>query len=384
VDAAEVEFLASVDTGPAGRRGLAEALAPELRLSAREVETRIQVAVDLRRRMPGVLAAMRAGLMDGYGARRVLQVTAPLSDEHARQVDVLLADKLADAAVSTWQPVNMARCVARLVEQVDPGGHAARARQANAGRRVELQHGEHAQSRLTVDLRSEVASACYAQVDAMARRLRRHGETRTLDQLRADVTADLLLGNDPGVTVPEAAALVYVHLPVDAALTMSDAGCELDGYGPIPAPVAREIMTNPHSTLRTVLCDPATGDPVDLGRTRRRPSATMRELVRVRDRECTVPWCHRPARHCDIDHQAEWAAHHGPTSVANTAPRCRRHHRLKNAPGWTARHNPARGTTAITTPTGATYTGRRTPILTPNSTSTAARSRPDPNEPPPF
>src|SRR5690606_31689618 len=100
---------------------------------------------------------------------------------------------------------SMVRHVSRLVHQIDPGGATARARQANAGRKVELQHGEHAQSRLTLDLRSEVASACYARVDSMARRLRRNGETRTLDQLRADIAADLLLGNDPGVAVPEAA-----------------------------------------------------------------------------------------------------------------------------------------------------------------------------------
>ncbi|MCR3719351.1 protein of unknown function (DUF222) [Prauserella flava] len=379
VDAAEVEFLAAVDTGPAERRGLAETLAPELRMSPQEVEARIQAAVDLASRMPQMLTAMRHGLTDGYGARRVLRVTAPLSDAHARRVDELLADKLTDAPVSTWQPGNLARHAARLVQRVDPGGQTARARTADEDRKLQLDHGEHAQSRLTVDLRSEVASACYARVDAMARRLRRGGETRTLEQLRADVTADLLLGNDPGVQVPQAAAQVYVHLPVDAALSISDTGCELDGYGPIPAPIAREIMTGPESVWRAVLCDSATGEPLDLGRTRRRPTATIRELVRVRDRECVVPWCRRPARHCDLDHEREWAAHHGPTSLTNTGPRCRRHHRMKNAPGWVTRYDPIRGATTITTPTGATYTGEREPILTPRRQSPLSR-----DEPPPF
>ncbi|TWH19982.1 HNH endonuclease signature motif containing protein [Prauserella rugosa] len=376
LDADEVEFLASVAADTEDLPGLAEELAPELRVSVREVENRIHAALDLTTRMPRVLVAMRDGLMDAYGARRVLHVTAPLSDEHAREVDELLAEKLARAPVSTWQPVNMVRHVSRLVHQIDPGGATARARQANAGRKVELLHGEHAQSRLTLDLRSEVASACYARMDSMARRLRRNGETRTLDQLRADIAADLLLGNDPGVAVPEAAAQVYLHMPIDAALAITDNGCELDGYGPVPGPVAREIMTNTASIWRKVICDPATGGPVDLGRTRRRPSATMRELVRVRDRECTVPWCHRPARHCDIDHEREWAAHQGGTSIDNTGPRCRRHHRRKNAPGWITRYDPTHGTTAITTPRGATHTGHRSPILTPRAQAT--------DEPPPF
>ncbi|MCP2256235.1 hypothetical protein LY13_005022, partial [Prauserella aidingensis] len=173
-----------------------------------------------------------------------------------------------------------------------------------------------------------------------------------------------------------AAAMVYLHVPVDTALTISDQGCELDGYGPVPAAVAREIMTNRRSVWRAVLCDPGTGEPLDLGRTRRRPSATIRELVRVRDRECVMPWCHRPARHCDHDHEQAWTTDGGggATSVANGGPRCRRHHRLKHDPRWSARYDPVHGTTRITTPHGATYTAHRHPVLSPKS----GRRRPTP------
>ncbi|TWH23014.1 hypothetical protein JD82_04906 [Prauserella rugosa] len=182
-------------------------------------------------------------------------MTSPLSDEHARQVDALLSDKLASAPATSWQPRNLAQHAARLVEKVDPGGQAERARMARAGRRVELDHGPNAQSRLTAELPSEVASACYARVDAMARRLRRDGEQRTLDQLRP-TSPPTSPRQRPGVRVPEAAATVYLHMPIDAALSISDSGCELDGYGPIPAAVAREIMTNTDSVWRKVLCDP--------------------------------------------------------------------------------------------------------------------------------
>ncbi|GAA1202860.1 hypothetical protein GCM10009675_20250 [Prauserella alba] len=89
-----------------------------------------------------------------------------------------------------------------------------------------------------------------------------------------------------------------------------------------------------------MLCDPGTGEPVDLGRTRRRPSATIRDLVRARDRECIMPWCHRPARHCDHDHEHPWATGGGTTSVANGGPRCRPHHRLKDQPGWNTHYDP--------------------------------------------
>ncbi|GAA1205618.1 HNH endonuclease signature motif containing protein [Prauserella alba] len=372
LDAEELALLADLSAAVGDDRGLAEELTPVLRVSTREVERRIAEGRSLTRRMPRLLASMRAGELGAHGARRVLTVVDPLDDDAARQVDGLLADKLVEAPETAWQPGNLAQRARRLVEKVDPGGHTHRARRARAERRVELTPGEHAMSTLEASLPAEVAAACYSRVDGMARSLRRGGEQRTLEQLRADVTADLILGRDVGVTAPEAAAMVYLHVPMDTALTMSDEGCELDGYGPIPAPIAREIMTNARSTWRAVLCDPGTGEPVDLGRTRRRPSAVIRDLVRVRDRECVMPWCHRPARHCDHDHQHPWAvaggtagAGGGSTSVANGGPRCRRHHRLKDQPGWNTRYNPTHGITRVTTPHGATYTSRREPVLTP-------------------
>ncbi|MBB3663649.1 hypothetical protein FB384_002553 [Prauserella sediminis] len=380
LDAEELALLAELSAAVGDDRGLAEELTPVLRVSTREVERRIDDGRSLAGRMPQLLSSMRAGELEAYGARRVLAAVDPLDDDTARQVDDLLAERLTDAPETAWQPGNLAQRVRRLVERVDPGGQVERARQARAERKLELAPGEHVMSSLEASLPAEVAAACYSRVDGMARSLRRSGDGRTLDQLRADVTADLLLGRDPGVAPPEAAAMVYVHVPANTALAISDEGCELDGYGPIPAPIAREIMTNERSIWRAVLCDPGTGEPVDLGRTRRRPSAVIRELVRVRDRECTMPWCHRPARHCDHEHEHPWATTDdggggGSTSVANGGPRCRRHHRLKDQPGWNTRYDPVHGNTRVTTPHGATYTAHRHPILTPTRTAPTRRDQ---------
>ncbi len=46
------------------------------------------------------------------------------------------------------------------------------------------------------------------------------------------------------------------------------------------------------------------------------------------------PWCTRPAPRCDIDHVIAHAAG-GTTCSCNTAPLCRRHHRLKTHSPWT-------------------------------------------------
>ncbi|KID28134.1 hypothetical protein HQ32_04581, partial [Prauserella sp. Am3] len=47
--------------------------------------------------------------------------------------------------------------------------------------------------------------------------------------------------------------------------------------------------------------------------------------------------------------------------------------------GWITRYDPHHGTSAITTPGGTTYTGRRRPVLTPKPSDTS-----EPDEPPPF
>nr|WP_255375895.1 HNH endonuclease signature motif containing protein [Saccharomonospora sp. CUA-673] len=372
LDAREAVLLARLESVESDFAGLVEALRPVLRGSRAQVEKRVALASTLASDHPGVLAAMARGEIDAYGASRVVAVTSGMSAAQVRQVDSQLAAKLSSAPTSTFMPDNLAAHTRKIANSVDPDGQAARARVARRGRKVELVHGENAMSRLTAHVPVEVASAAYARVDALAKALRRAGSSRSMDQLRADVTADLLLGRDVGVTAPETAATVSLHMPASTALGITNSGCTLDGYGTIPAPIAREIMTNPHSTWRKVLCDPTTGTPTSLGRTRRRPSATIRELVRIRDRECVVPWCHRPATHTDFDHEQPWTDG-GPTSATNGTSRCRHHHRLKHHPRWTHSHNPTRGTTTITTPHGTTYTATNPAVLRRDARPNASR-----------
>ncbi len=84
-----------------------------------------------------------------------------------------------------------------------------------------------------------------------------------------------------------------------------------------------------------------------------RPPRHLAELVRARDRHCRFPGCHVAAVFCDLDHVRPWPA--GPTAADNLACLCRRHHRVKQRPGWTARLHPD-ATLTWTDPTGATRT----------------------------
>ncbi|MDV6012181.1 DUF222 domain-containing protein [Haloechinothrix sp. LS1_15] len=390
-DAAEAHALARLDALRGGDRYVADEAALELRLSRQQAQARLERARQLTRRMPRLLARMHHGDLEGHTAGRVADTVAVLDDDTARQLDARLDEKLDSGRVDIHNPANLARAARRLVEHLDPRGQTARARRARAGRTIELLPGEHGMSTLLFDLPAEIAASAYGRIDATARRIRNTGDARTLDQLRADVAANLLHERTPGSpsTSPKAAdavdaATVFLHMPIDTALGISDSGCELAGYGPLPGPIAREIMSNPNSLWRKVLTDPASGAVHDVGR-RYRPTAAIRDLVAIRDAECTIPGCHRPAQRCDFDHQQAWQ-HGGSTSATNAAAKCEHHHSMKDTPGWTIHTDPVAGTTTLTTPTGRTHTTHHHPKNEPpiQKPPPPATNPPPEDAPPPF
>lgn len=342
-------------------RWVADELALELCLSRKAATDLAAVAVALTTRLPRLLAAMERGEIDLHAAAKVCDVTSALSDELCRQVDEKIDGRLAG------KDAGKIRRIARYaVHAIDPDGYAARARRRRADRKVSLLHKEDAMASLWAYLPAEVACAIYARVDAIARKLKTRTEQRTLEQLRADVLADLLLGKHQGL--PGVLAQVYIHVPIDAALGITDSGCELAGHGPIPGEIARQIMADPRSVWRKVICDPVSGAVLDVGRTRYKPPAALDEFVRVRDRECRVPGCRRPAQHCDADHNRDFRrGRNGRTSAANLNCLCERHHYLKDAPGWDFHLNQQTGELTITTPAGRAHTSQPETILKPNT-----------------
>ncbi|RSN03315.1 HNH endonuclease, partial [Streptomyces sp. WAC 05977] len=207
----------------------------------------------------------------------------------------------------------------------------------------------------------EKVAAAYTRIDREARALKTGGETRTLDQLRADVVLDLLLGGQGGSERSE----VFLYMDLNTYLGLNDDPAELAGHGHIPAALARHIATGPDTVLRRIVTDPLSGQVLDLGRDRYRPTAGLGEFVRVRDRECRRPGCHRVAQACDLDHAVPWQ-HGGHTSHTDLIDLCRRDHRLKDEPGWVYRLD-SDGTLTITTPTGQTYDSTPPPLHEPRA-----------------
>jgi hypothetical protein len=104
-------------------------------------------------------------------------------------------------------------------------------------------------------------------------------------------------------------------------------------------PVARDTCDHRHAEDRYV------------------PSRKLKHLLRARSQTCTAPACNAQAQYCDIDHTVPYPD--GPTCECNTNPKCRRHHRTKQAPGWNATQ-PAPDTSTWTTPSGRTHSTRAT------------------------
>jgi hypothetical protein len=265
-----------------------------------------------------------------------------------------------------------------------------------------------------VDLPADAAGAAYGRVAAIAAGLKRDGDGRRIDQLRADVFLALLRGTlrtteppadtsarpcaGPAVArdlgwsgtddaIADAIAgaartalsglasdLPVRHRQVGALIAQAGAriseslaalrirwcwsdhdGSRHDGshrgalgsrdlgHG-VPAYTDLEHGDPRHGNLaprdlRVSALGPRDLGPRDLGPAGPgyRLPAAMRRLIEHRDRRCCFPGCRRPVRHCDADHSTPFHRG-GATCPCNIAMLCRRHHRLKQTPGWRLEH----------------------------------------------
>jgi len=100
--------------------------------------------------------------------------------------------------------------------------------------------------------------------------------------------------------------------------------------------------------LGTVPCDHTLASPGY------HPPRHLQHLARLRNPVCTHPGCRHPAGRCDLDHTIAYEKG-GRTCLCNLGPRCRYHHQVKQAAGWTLTQ-PRPGTFLLVTPSGRTYT----------------------------
>lgn len=164
-----------------GRRRAVEQIAKASRITKSAADRRVGLALALTTYLPHTLAAMEAGLLDEYKASKVFEATSYLEETKAREVDVLLIERLAGK-----NPSELRRVVNSLALQVDRQGYEERRRIRRAQRMLRIIHRDHASSSLIARLPMEQALALYNACDEDARTAKKLGDQGTLDQLRAD------------------------------------------------------------------------------------------------------------------------------------------------------------------------------------------------------
>lgn len=321
-----------------------------MRLSIAEgtVVTMAHQADLLRTRAPQVWGMFREGDISIANARNVAATLESLPENPA-------TDAALDSKAAEWAVLPPARFKGRmhtLRERLHPISLTERHTEAAKGRRFWRENDRDGMAWLGVQFRSPDAEMAWQRVDAIARHLAEQaGETRTLDQLRADVVADMLTGRSDPATEPR--ATVGVLIPMMTLLGRSDEPATLEGYGPIDADTARGLTAHAPSFYR-ILTHPVSSTILDVDRTSYRPPADLKRWLALRDGTCRFFGCGRAARHCDVDHTTGWTRG-GTTSATNLAHLSKRHHTLKGESRWKVVQGEA-GKLTWTSPTGAIRT----------------------------
>jgi len=227
----------------------------------------------------------------------------------------------------------LAARVRRECLEADPAEATERYRRAVEDRRVILEPNESGTANLLgLNLPPDRAAAITRHINSVARSLRGGGETRTMDQLRADVYLDLLAGGRAGHM--SGSGIVDVRVDLDTLTALADHPGELAGYGPVVADIARQVADgNADAEWHYAVTDTQTGQIIHNGITRRRPTAGQRRYVEARTPTCVFPGCRMPATACDLNHRIPWARG-GPTAVTHLDPLCRHDHILHHRYGW--------------------------------------------------
>ncbi len=377
LDAAERSRAAAAGV-PAARQG--RGVAAQVGMARRVSHHRAARLLGLAKvadELPCASRAFRSGLLSEWRMTLLARETAAVSAEHRREIDRRVAgDPDRVARLGDRELVAEAR---RLAMRLDAGAVAKRRRRAESERNVTCRPAPDSMTYLTGHLPVAQGVAVHVALGKQADALKAGGDPRSRGQIMADTLVDRVLhpgastdDYDPtrwDATPPEtdgssSAAPVRINL-VMTDHTLLQQGTEpgwLEGHGPIPADLARELATTGSergaaSFLRRLYTDPATGQLVAMESTQRTFPKALADLIRLRDADrCRMPWCDAPIRHTDHARPREDG---GKTSYANGQGLCQACNHAKQATGWRVR--PVRGpdgphTVEVTTPTGHTYT----------------------------
>jgi hypothetical protein len=339
---------------PEARRG--QGVAAEVALARRESLHRGQQHLGLAKvlgaELPFTREALRAGRITEWRATVIARETACLSRDDRREVDRRLAgdatqlEQMGDREVG-----NAARSIAY---ELDAESWVTRRRIAESERRVTLRPAPDVMSRLSAELPVAQGVAILKTLSEHADSMRATGDGRSRGQLMADTLVARVLGVEQPSELP---VVVHVVVADDVLFGTREEAASLAGHGPIPAELARELVTaateQSLAQLRRLYVRPEAGELVAADARSRCFPDGLASLIELRDQFCRTPWCDAPIRHRD---HAVPVSSSGETSKDNGQGLCEACNYAKEARGWRVRAAPGdRHTLEITTPAGMTY-----------------------------
>ena len=365
------------DRGDHSLRTVAAEIGAVQRVSDRTIERRMAAAELLVDHFPAVWAAQGAGRISPAHSRVIVDAGSGIESPSDREAYSAVMIPIAEA-----ESPNRLRALARRVaERFAPTTVSERHRHARSQRRVWMTDGDDGMAALHTHAPAALVHGMFDRLSQMAHALRdenlrakrqaaRDGseiepDDRTIDEIRADLLADLVLSGQPTGHDSEdgllgaISARIEITVPVttlmdDDADEASDADtappAELDGRTPIDVDTARTMAGQTKGWDR-VLTHPISGRVLAVDRYR--PSRHLRRHLRARDQRCRFPACGIAARKCELDHNHA-ASTGGATCDTNLAFFCRRHHVLKHHSPWHVEQKPG-GVMEWTSPTGRTY-----------------------------
>lgn len=349
---------------PAARRG--RGVASEIALARRDSPARgnrpLGFAKALVYELPHTLGALAAGALTEWRATLIVRESACLDVEDRRALDAeLCADR---AGLDGMGDARVAAVAKAIAHRLDPHAVVDRAAKAETERTVSIRPAPDTMTYLTALLPVAQGVSVYAA-------LRREADTcpggRSRGQVMADTLVERVTGRSAATPTPIA---VNVVLSDETLLGSGNAPADLYGYGPIPATVARGLISDAvtdqrsRATLRRLYARPNSGALVAMESRSRLFPRGLATFIDLRDQRCRTPYCDAPIRH--RDHARPWAAG-GTTSASNGLGLCERCNYVKEVAGWvvqpTVDENHSH-TAEFTTPTGTQYRSGAPPLAT--------------------
>ncbi len=364
--AAKSEALAAPATSPgqhtAQEMGVVSEVACALTVSERSASALLAQARELTTALPLTLSGLEEGSISWQHARIMVDETTGLNPAGAAALEAHFLgpdapDRARECPAGELVPSRFRHKARTWRERHHPVSIEKRHAKSVRDRRLEYAPDRDGMAWLSAYLPADQAAGIWNGVTAAARALQGPAENRTITQIRADIAATLLLGGTADGTdtaVPSHAAQVLVTVPVFALMGLTDEPADLNGYGPIPASMARQLVADGASSFHRVLTDPRDGAPLEIGRDSYRIPAAMRQWLRMRDGKCSFPGCNIQSLDNDTDHILAWADG-GTTGISNLGQVCRKHHRLKHTSVWTPTGATTDKPPGWTSPTGRHY-----------------------------